>query len=49
VVWYVDGKPFTLAAAPYTAQWPLTRGRHTFQARLPYRDETSTITTVVVD
>jgi len=49
VVWYVDGKPFTLAAAPYTAQWPLTRGRHTFQVRLPYRDETSVITSVLVD
>ncbi len=49
VIWYVDGKPWQLAGPPYTVRWPLTPGRHTIQARLPYRSETSAISTVLVD
>lgn len=49
VLWYVDGKPYQLAEPPYTVRWPLQKGRHTFQVRLPYRDEASPVTTVTVD
>ncbi|MFN7941542.1 MAG: transglycosylase domain-containing protein [Thermoanaerobaculia bacterium] len=36
VVWYVDGRPFEISQAPYTARWPLAPGEHWIQARLPY-------------
>ena len=36
VVWYVDGQPFQVAAATETVQWPVTPGRHQFEARPPY-------------
>lgn len=36
VMWYVDGKPFALVAAPFTARWPLVRGEHVIDARIPY-------------
>lgn len=35
LVWYVDGKPFTIADYPYTARMALTPGEHVIQARLP--------------
>ena len=38
LVWYVDGAPFQVADHPYTSRWPLSPGKHTFQARLPYQD-----------
>ena len=38
IVWYVDGRPFTVADHPYTARWPLTPGDHVFEARLPQLD-----------
>lgn len=41
VVWYVDGKPWQVAEYPYTTRWPLKEGRHTFQARVPYREDKS--------
>ncbi len=49
VVWYVDGRPYRLAEPPYTVFWPLVKGRHRFQARLPYRGETSAVVEVEVD
>jgi penicillin-binding protein 1C len=49
VVWYVDGKPYQVSTAPYTARWPLQQGRHTFEARLPYRSERSRRITVTVE
>lgn len=49
VVWYVDGHPYQLAEPPYTVHWPMERGTHTFQVRLPYRDETSLIASVKVE
>jgi penicillin-binding protein 1C len=36
LVWYVDGRPFEVADAPYSARWPLAAGEHVIQARLPY-------------
>ncbi len=49
VLWYVDGKPFKLADAPYTVRWSLEHGSHTFQARLPFRDEVSKTVRVIVE
>ena len=36
LVWYVDGQPFEVADAPYSARWPLAAGEHVIQARLPF-------------
>jgi hypothetical protein len=36
LLWYVDGKPFQLTAAPFHTRWPLARGVHTIEARIPY-------------
>jgi penicillin-binding protein 1C len=49
VVWYVDGRPFKLVEAPYVVRWPLQQGNHTFQVRLPFRDEASGIMQVTVE
>lgn len=48
-LWYVDGKPFQLAEAPYSARWPLQAGRHSFQVKLPFRDESSEMVIVTVE
>lgn len=48
VVWYVDGRPFEVADRPFTARWPLAPGEHTFQARLPHREERSAVVRVTV-
>ena len=48
VVWIVDGRPFVVADYPYTARWPLTRGEHTFEVRLPFSDVTSTPVRILV-
>lgn len=34
-VWYVDGKPFATADYPFTVSWPLQKGTHLFQLKLP--------------
>lgn len=47
VLWFVDGEPFAVAEPPYEVRWPLSPGRHTFEARLPYRPERSAVATVV--
>lgn len=49
VLWYVDGQPYQLAGPPYTVHWPMERGEHSFQVRLPYRDETSLIASVKIE
>ncbi|TNE88971.1 MAG: hypothetical protein EP330_13045 [Deltaproteobacteria bacterium] len=36
VVWYVDGEPWKVVDAPYTARWPLEPGEHVLEARLPF-------------
>jgi penicillin-binding protein 1C len=35
LVWYVDGAPYQVVAAPYATRWPLRPGLHVFEARLP--------------
>jgi len=41
VLWMVDGKPYQLAAYPYTVRWPLQAGDHVIQARSPLTSERS--------
>ncbi len=48
VVWIVDGRPFVVADYPYTARWPLAPGEHTFEARLPFSDVTSSPVRILV-
>jgi penicillin-binding protein 1C len=48
VVWYVDGRPFQLAEAPFTVRWRLRPGSHTFQARLPDDDTASSPVRITV-
>ena len=48
VVWYVDGEPFRVVDYPYATRWPLRPGKHTFQARLPFRDVASSTVRVTV-
>lgn len=49
VVWYVDDQPYGIAAAGQPLYWPLQKGTHHFQARLPFRDERSRSVRVVVE
>lgn len=49
VLWYVDGQPYELADYPYSLRWPLAPGEHTFEARVPFRDERSQTVRVRVD
>ncbi|MCO4746146.1 MAG: transglycosylase domain-containing protein [Proteobacteria bacterium] len=44
VVWYVDGEPWKVVEAPYSARWPVQPGRHTLEARLPYASSGSKVT-----
>jgi hypothetical protein len=39
IVWYVDDEPFGIAGADEPLYWPLRKGTHQFQVRLPYRAE----------
>jgi len=48
VLWYVDGQPFALVEAPYTARWPLQPGEHSFQARVPFQGGASEQVRVVL-
>jgi penicillin-binding protein 1C len=48
IVWYVDDEPFAVADYPYSVRWPLTPGRHTIQARIPFVDSRSNVVEVVV-
>jgi penicillin-binding protein 1C len=41
VLWMVDGKPYQLAAYPYTVRWQLRPGEHLIQARSPLTPEVS--------
>lgn len=49
IVWYVDDEPFGIADADQPLYWPLQKGAHRFQARLPYREERSRPVRVVVE
>ena len=49
IVWYVDDQPFGVADADKPLYWPLQKGAHRFQVRLPYREERSRPVRVVVE
>jgi penicillin-binding protein 1C len=49
VVWYVDGEPFSVAAANQAVFWPLTPGAHRFEVRLPQSGERSRPVRVTVE
>lgn len=36
VMWLVDGREYDVAPYPYTTEWPIETGRHTFKAVVPY-------------
>ena len=46
--WIVDGKLLRSVSYPYLFRWPLTTGKHTFQARFPNAKIASEIVTVHV-
>jgi hypothetical protein len=48
LLWYVDGKPYQLAAAGDAVRWPLQTGTHTFQAKVPYSGVASRQVTIEV-
>ncbi len=49
ILWCVDGRPYKLADPTRPVRWPVRSGSHTFQARLPFRDEMSKIVRIVVE
>ncbi len=49
ILWCVDGRPYKLADPTRPVRWPLRSGSHTFQARLPFRDEMSKIVRITVE
>lgn len=49
VVWYVDGAPFAIADPDKPLFWPLQKGAHEFQLRLPLRPGASKIVRIVVE
>ncbi len=48
VLWTVDGEPFALVQAPFTARWPIRPGEHRFEARVPYQGAVSAPVRVVM-
>ena len=49
VVWYVDGSPYALSDPDTPVWWPLTKGAHRFQIRLPLQKTASHEVHVVVE
>jgi penicillin-binding protein 1C len=49
VVWYVDGEPFAVSDPDKPLFWPLQKGAHQFQVRLPLRPGASKIVRIVVE
>ncbi len=49
VVWYVDGAPFALSDPDKPLFWPLQKGAHEFQVRLPLRPGASKVVRIVVE
>lgn len=41
VLWMIDGKPYQLAAYPYTVRWQLQPGEHVIQVRSTFTPEVS--------
>lgn len=49
IVWYVDGEPFAVSDPDKPLFWPLQKGAHQFQVRLPLRRRASKIVRIVVE
>lgn len=49
ILWYVDGKPLELAAAPFSIRWPLARGAHVLEARVPFTPHRSSPIRITVE
>lgn len=49
VVWYVDGAPFAVSDPDKPLFWPLQKGAHEFQLRLPLRPGASKIVRIIVE
>ena len=49
VVWYVDGAPFALSDPDLPVTWPLTKGAHRLQVRLPLQTGASNEVHIVVE
>ena len=49
LLWYVDGQPYKLVSAPYATRWKLKKGKHTFQAKLPFQQVESDKIQIQVD
>jgi penicillin-binding protein 1C len=49
VVWLVDGRPWKIVDYPYATRWPLARGEHVFQARVPALGATSSRVRVTIE
>ncbi len=48
VLWSVDGQPYALVEAPYTARWPMAPGEHVFEASVPFSEARSGAVRVVL-
>lgn len=49
VVWYVDGEPYALTDPDKPVYWPLAKGNHRFQVRLPLQRAASAEVHVAVE
>lgn len=49
IVWYVDGEPFAISDPDKPVFWPLTKGAHVFQLRLPLQPGASKTIHVTVE
>lgn len=49
VLWEVDGKPYRVAAYPYTVRWQLQAGEHTIRARSTFTPEVSQVVHIRVE
>ena len=49
VVWYVDGAPFAISDPDQPVWWPLSKGAHRFQIRLPLQPVASAMVQVRVE
>ena len=49
VVWYVDGAPFAITDPDRPVMWPVEKGAHSFQLRLPLQPGGSRVVRIVVE
>lgn len=49
VVWYIDGAPFALSDPDQPVWWPLTKGAHRIEVRLPLQRAASQVVRIVVE